>query len=70
MSDLSTLFYREEELRRWKTEMENASGRLVLARMRKNMAYLISQHEPAHTLDLDREALRKVMRFIETGTIS
>ena len=68
MSDLNTLFYREEEARRWHAESENASARLELAQIRKRMAFLISQHEPLHGLNLDREAVRKVFTFLERGT--
>lgn len=68
MSDLSILFYREEEVRRWRAESENASARLELAQIRKRMAFFISQHEPLHGLNLDREAVRKVFTFIERGT--
>jgi len=68
MSDLNTLFYREEETRRWRAESENASARLELAHMRERMAFLISQHEPLHGLNLDRETIRKVFTFIERGT--
>ena len=65
MSDLSTLFYREEEVRRWKAEAENAHARLEIAHMRERMAMLLSQHEPVNSLNIDREALRKIFGFVE-----
>ena len=65
MNDLSVLFYREEEVRRWKAESENANARLEIAHMRERMAMLLSQHEPVNSLNIDREALRKIFGFVE-----
>lgn len=65
MSDLSILFYREEEVRRWKAENENTGARLQIANMRKRMAELISQYEPVNSLGVDREKLRKLFLFVD-----
>jgi len=67
MSDLNTLFYREEEVRRWKAESENANARLQIANIRKRMAFLLSQYEPIHSLNIDRETVRKIFNFIILG---
>lgn len=67
MSDLDTLFFREEEVRRWKAESENASARLQIANIRKRMAFLISQYEPIDSLNIDREVLRNIFDFIILG---
>jgi len=67
VSDLSVLFSREEEVRRWSAERESASAQLDLAKVRKNCAHLISQHEPVASLGLDREALRLALQYVQHG---
>jgi len=67
MSDLSVLFDAENSVRRWRAESENASARLELAMMHKNIAHLISQREPIAGLGLDRERLRLALRFVVHG---
>jgi len=69
MSDLSNLFNAEEKERRWRAERESATARLELAMMRKNIMYLISQHEPVGSTGLNREMLRIVFRFVEHGDL-
>ena len=65
--DLTRLFQAEDKVLRWRAESENASGRLELAKMRRNMAQLLSQHEPVASLGLDRERLRLVLDFVSHG---
>lgn len=64
MSDLQELFMTQEQVARWKAERENASARLELAQARSCCAYLLSQHDPVHSLGIDREALRILLHFI------
>lgn len=67
MNDLNTLFHREEVVARWRAERENASARLEIAEIKRRMSFLLSQHEPVHGLNIDREVLRKLFLFVETG---
>ena len=68
MSDLEALFAAQAEVRRWRAEVENASARRDLALMRQHMAHLLSQHEPVHSLGLDRERLRLALQFVQHGS--
>lgn len=70
MSDLMTLLNKQNETIRWKAEVENATARLELARIRERCAYLISQHEPVNSLGLDRERLRLALRYLEHGNLA
>jgi hypothetical protein len=67
MSDLRSLYVAQDRVARWSAESENASARLELARMEERMAYLISQHEPVHSLQIDREVLRTLLTFVRHG---
>lgn len=69
MSDLVQLFMEEERVRRWGAERENASARLELAQMRRNIAHLLSQHEPVASLGLDRDMLRIALNFVSHGDV-
>ena len=62
--DLSRLMSAEAEVRRWRAESENSSARLELANMKRNMAHLLSQHEPLCGLDVDRDQLRVLFTFV------
>ena len=70
MSDLCSLFMREETTRRWRAERENASARLELALIYEHIAYLISQHEPVASLGIDRNELRAILAYIHHGDIN
>jgi len=67
MSNLSQLFDAEEKVRRWRAEFENASARLELATIRKNIKYLISQHEPVASTGLDRKQVERILGYVEHG---
>ena len=67
--DLSNLFHSEEEVRRWRAENENASARLELAECKQRMNFLLSQSQPVGLLELDREKLRIVFAYIQTGRL-
>jgi hypothetical protein len=67
--DLAHLFMEEEHVRRWRAESENAAARLELATMHRNIAHLLSQHEPVASLGLDRERLRLVLGFVSHGDL-
>lgn len=70
MSDFVVLMNKQNETARWKAEVENATARLELARIRERSAYLISQHEPVNSLGLDRERLRLALRYLEHGNLT
>lgn len=53
-----------DEVRHWSSALENASARLELARTRECCRLLISQHDPVHSLGVDREALRVLLDFV------
>ncbi len=53
------------EVRRWLAEGENASARLELARMRECCRLLVSQHDPVHSLGIDRVALSVLLDFVQ-----
>jgi len=63
VSDLTNLFDSHTHVARWTAERENASARLDLARASEARAYLISQHEPIHSLGIDRNVLRVLLHF-------
>lgn len=69
MNDLSVLFLAEEKSRRWMAERENASARYQLAKIAERCAYLLSQHEPVASMDLDREKLRIVFSYLNHGDL-
>jgi len=69
MSDLATLFECQEKSRRWMVERENATARLELAEIDRHCAYLISQHEPIASLDINREQLRLVLNYVRHGNM-
>ena len=62
--DFNNFMRAEDEVLRWRAERENASARLELANMRRNMAMLISQHEPLCDLRIDRDQLRELFKFV------
>ena len=70
MSDLSDLFAAQEKTKRWRAEFENASARLELAQIAERAAYLISQHHPVADLDVNREHLRLILRYLRHGSLS
>ena len=67
MSDLELLFKAEEKVARWIAEYNYASAQLTLAKARRNMRYLISQHEPLSSLGVDRDKLRIIFSYVEHG---
>ena len=69
-NDLLALFRAHDEVARWSAERENASARLELAHMRARMAYLLSQHEPVHSLGVDREKLRALLAYVKHGDLA
>lgn len=54
----------DEAVKRWSAERENASARLELAKARQCCYLLLSQHNPLHSLRIDREQLRILLDFI------
>ena len=67
--NLINLFRAEEAVERWRAERENASARLKLAEMRKNIALLISRYEPVYSTGIDRKKLQHLLAFIEHGDL-
>jgi len=69
MSDLNNLFYSELEVKRWQAERENATARLELAHIQRNIHYLLSQHEPVASLTITREVLGKILAYVLNGRL-
>lgn len=65
MSEYGVFLGSGEEVRRWQAERENANARLALAQARRCCALLVSQHEPVHSLGIDRERLRVLLDFVQ-----
>jgi hypothetical protein len=63
------LFQEQDREARWRAEVENATARLELARMRKHMAHLISQHEPVASTGLDRGKLKHLLAYVQHGDL-
>ena len=55
---------RNDTVRRWMTEYENASARIELARTRECCALLLSQHAPVYSLGVDRARLKVLLDFV------
>ena len=67
MSDLSLLFKSQEKVSRWKAELNYASAQLNVELMKRNMRFLISQHEPLSLFDIDRDKLRVIFSYVSHG---
>lgn len=65
MSALQQLFIAQAHVARWRAEHENASARLELAEAAECMAYLVSQHEPLHSLGIDRNVMTVLLSFVQ-----
>lgn len=70
MSDLTSLYQAEDEIKRWTAERENAVARLELAQIKRNAAYLISQHQPVAQSGINREMLRCFLSFLAHGNLT
>ena len=66
-SDLQNLFQNDTEVKAARAEYNASSSNLELAKMRRNIAMLLSQHEPVNTLGVDREALRILLDYVKHG---
>jgi len=51
--------------RRWLAEKENAEARLELSRIRECCKLLVSQHDPVHSLGVDRVKLKVLLDFVQ-----
>lgn len=69
MSDFQQLMHADTKVKHRKAECEAADAKLEIARMLRNIAFLLSQHEPVATLGLDREALRRALDFVQHGDV-
>lgn len=70
MSDaFQQLLYADEHLHRQRAEYEAAAAKLEIAKMKRNIAYLLSQHSPVHESGVDREHLRALLGFISHGDV-
>lgn len=69
MSDFKRLMHADTEVQRRRAECEAADAKLEIARMLRNIAFLLSQHEPVATLGLDREALSRALAFVQHGDV-
>ena len=59
----------QETTRKYRAERDAATARVDLAEMRERCAQLISQHEPLNTLGLDRDAVARPLRFVQSGRL-
>jgi hypothetical protein len=69
MSDFDRFQHANTEKARASAEYGNASARLEIATMRARTAELLSQHEPVASLEIDREKVRAVIKFINCGRL-
>ena len=67
MSGFARLMHAETEVLRAQEAYSHGATHLQLSRMRRNMAFLLSQHEPVKSLGIDRDRLRLALEFIEHG---
>lgn len=59
----------KETTARRRGEREAASAQLELALVRERCAEVLSQHEPINALGLDRDAVVKLVRYINCGRL-
>ena len=52
------------QFKRWMAERENAEARIEIAQIRECCKLLISQHDPVHSLGVNREALKVLLDFV------
>ena len=69
MSDFSAYMSRKEVTAKFRAERDGATARLELALMHERCAEVMSQHEPLNTLGLDREAVRRLLCFLNSGRL-
>ena len=69
MSDFNRYMNAQEIRRRAFAEYDAASVKLEKAEMIERMRELISQHEPGASIGIDRDKLRQVLCYIETGRL-
>lgn len=67
MSDFATYQNRKDITAKHRAEREAATARLELALVHERCAEVMSQHEPLNTLGLDRDAVRRLLSFINSG---
>lgn len=70
MNDLERLFKEQDQVARWRAEVENATARLQIARMNEHCAYLMSQYDPVHSFGLDRDRLRLLLDYVRHGDLA
>lgn len=69
MSDFSAYMSRKDVTAKCRAERDSATARLELALMHERCAEVMSQHEPLNTLGLDREAVRRLLCFLNSGRL-
>ena len=69
VQDFSRYMSAKETTARYRAQREAASAGLDLAQMRERCAEVISQHEPLNTLGLNRDAVRRLVLFIQCGRL-
>lgn len=67
--DFNRYMSAQETTRRYRAERNAASAHVDAAEMRERCAQVMSQHEPLNTLGIDREAARRLVRFIQCGRL-
>lgn len=68
-NDFSRYMNAKEITARHRAQRDAASAGLDLAIMRERCAEVLSQHEPINTLGLDRDAVRRLVFFIQCGRL-
>lgn len=69
MSDFAHYMRSKEKTKRCYAEYNAASIALDSACMEERIAELLSQHEPAASIGIDREKMRQVLSYVRTGRI-
>lgn len=69
MSHFASYMHAKEITARHRAQRDAASAGLELAIVLERCAEVLSQHEPLHSLDLDREAVERLVRFIQCGRL-
>lgn len=69
MSDFGAYMNAKERTATARAKHDAATATLNLSIFQERCSELISQHEPIASLDVDRDALRKIVQFIYHGHV-
>lgn len=68
--DSSRAEHAHRDKARWRAEGENAAARVQLCIVDESSALLLSQHEPVHSLGINRDQLRILLRYVRGGDVA